>query len=274
MQKAIDWVHLWRDLATVHQGKHTAKPDEDAWRDKARSFDQKTKLRWVQPDSSRDMLLAQVQAHPGSTVLDIGAGTGAWTVLLARHARHVTALEPSTAMIELLRENLAAEGLTNVDIVQQTWPEASVPPHDFSLCAHAMYGCAELPGFVRAMQAATRRTCYLVLRVPVMDSLMARASQHIWGHPYDSTNFHVAYNLLLQIGLFPNVLMENTGLWDAWFNDTLEGALSDIKRRFGLQDSSAYDGYLQDLLSSELKFEDGHYVWPRGIRSALVYWDV
>jgi precorrin-6B methylase 2 len=273
----MDWVQLWRELAEVHMqmGRKTkAEQAEDAWRDKARSFDQNTKRRWAKPDSSRDFLLSRVEACPGSTVLDIGAGTGAWTVLLARHVRHVTAVEPSLAMIEVLRENLAAEGLSNVDIVQGHWPEVRVEPHDFSLCAHAMYGCADLPGFVQAMQAATRRTCCLVLRAPLTDSLMARASMHVWGHPYDSTNFQVAYNVLLQIGLFPNVLMENTGLWDPWVNASLEEALGDIKRRFGLQDSHEHDVFLLDLLHRELISQDGQYVWPRGVRSALAYWDI
>jgi len=276
MQQVTDWVRLWQELAVMHAHGHKpmkSELEDDAWRDRARNFDRNVKRRWTRPDSSRDFLVSRVQACPGATVLDIGAGTGAWTVLLARYARRVTVVEPSLAMIEVLRDNLAAEGLNNVDIVQESWPEARVEPHDFSLCSHAMYGCADLPGFVRAMQAATRRTCCLVLRATVPDSLMAHISQRIWGQPYDSTNFQVAYNVLLQIGLFPNVLMENTSLWDPWVNDTLEDALGDVKRRFGLQDSAEHDAFLQDLLQHALKLEDDHYVWPRGVRSALVYWD-
>ena len=55
---------------------------------------------------------------------------------------------------------------------------------------------------------------------------------------------------------------------------SLEEALSDVKRRFGLGDSAEHDICLRDVLSRRLAFRDGRYVWPREVRSALVYWDV
>ena len=98
----------------------------------------------------------------------------------------------------------------------------------------------------------------------------------VWGHPHDSPNFQVGYNALLQMGLFPNVLMEDTGLWDARTNDSMEEALADVKRRLDLWDveDSEHDAFLEDLLRRRLTLQDGRYVWPPGVRSALVYWDV
>ena len=103
---------------------------------------------------------------------------------------------------------------------------------------------------------------------------MAEAATRIWGHPYDSPNFQVAYNVLLQMGIFPNVLMENTGLWKPWVSASLEDALSEMKRRFGLGPVGEYDDFLMELLRRRLTFEAGQYVWPRSVRSALVYWNV
>jgi ubiquinone/menaquinone biosynthesis C-methylase UbiE len=140
-------------------------------------------------------------------------GTGAWTVLLACHARHVTAIEPSPAMREVLGQNLVDEGLHNVAVVEGAWPEVEVEPHDLALCAHAMYNVADFPTFIRRMEAVTRRICVLLLRAPTPDGVMAEAATRVWGQPYDSPNFQVAYNALLQMGIFPHVLMEDTGLW-------------------------------------------------------------
>ena len=47
-------------------------------------------------------MLSQIDGD--TTVLDIGAGTGSWTILLARQARQVTAVDPSPGMLEVLRE--------------------------------------------------------------------------------------------------------------------------------------------------------------------------
>jgi 2-polyprenyl-3-methyl-5-hydroxy-6-metoxy-1,4-benzoquinol methylase len=275
MEKLTDWIKLWRELAEAQSRRwHKRDDSEDRWRQKARGFDQGVRERWVaKPDSSREFVVAQLMAHPGSTVLDIGAGTGAWTVLMARHARRVTAVEPSGAMIGVMEENLAAEGITNVEIVQQTWPEAQVEPHDFSLCSHAMYGCPDFPAFVWRMVEVTSRTCFLLMRAPIKDGVMAEAAMRVWGQPYDSGNFQVAYNAMLQMGLFPNVLMEDTGLWNPWTSASFDEALAEVKQRLCLGEDSEHDEFLADLLHRRLKYEDGRYVWPRGVRSALVYWD-
>lgn len=275
MDKAVDWAQLWRELTEMHLRATYHKQEEregDIWRTRAREFDAQIRRRWAAPDSSRTRVVAEVQACPGATVVDIGAGTGAWAMLLSQHARHVTAVEPSAAMIEVMRENLAAAGITNVTIVQGSWPEVEVPEHDISLCAHAMYACPDLVPFVRRMEEVTRRTCFMLLRAPVSDGLMAQLAMRIWGQPHDSANFQIAYNVLLQMGIYANVLMEDVGLWEPWRHASMEEALADVKHRFDLEADGRHDDYLADMLRRHLVCRDGGYLWPRGVQSALVYW--
>lgn len=279
MDRTIDWIGLWRELVEVHVGSWSARFTEEGGEEKAdkaiaRSFDARVKERSKKRDSSRQAVIDALQAHPGSTLLDIGAGSGTWACRMAPYARCITALDASGAMIDLIQEKLEAEGIDNVRTLLGMWPDVAVEPHDFSLCSHAMYGSADLPAFVRRMMTVTRRTCFLVMRVPTPDGVMAEAARHIWGHPYDSPNFHVAYNALLQMGLFPNVLMEDSGLWPPRTNESLEEALSKVKRRLGLTGTTEHDDFLIDLLRRRLTWQDGHYVWPAGIRSALIYWNV
>ena len=277
MEHETDWIRLWRELVEVRDRgwqKQMANIGPDVWTTKARDFHAGTLRRWKTPDSSRDLLAATLDADPGCTALDIGAGPGAWAAFLAGHARSVTAVEPSGAMIEVMREHLAAEGIANVTIVQGAWPDVSVEPHDYTLCSHAMYACPDLPGFIRRMIQCTRRVCFLLMRAPTTDGIVAEAARRVWGHSHDSPNFQVAYNVLLQMGICPSVLMENTGLWEPWSSPSLEAALADLKRRFDLGAHSEHDAFLADLVRRHLTPEDGRYLWPRGVRSALVYWDV
>jgi SAM-dependent methyltransferase len=278
MQPYTDWIALWKELVEnmpwhSHPATTTGEA-EDPWIEKARAFDNHVKQRWSQgSDSSRDFVSAQVDG--AESVLDIGAGTGAWACLLARHARRVTAVEPSPAMTDIMRETMLDAGLSNVQVIQQPWPEASVELHDFSLCSHAMYGQADLPAFVHSMMAVTRRTCFLVMRMPTVDAVMARATRHILGHPHDSPNGIVAYNAMLQMGLFPSILMENTPLWDPWTSASPEEAVAEIKTKLGLGEGpSAHDAFLSDLVHRSLTLQGDRYAWPRGIRSALVFWSV
>jgi SAM-dependent methyltransferase len=271
MEKITDWNSLWGELVAVKERSRKGKTAAaDIWADRAIGYRDGVKQKWVRCDSSRDFIISQIDSD--STVLDIGAGTGAWSVLLSPFAKHVTAVEPSSAMLAVMRESLNFENISNVSIVQGSWPDVSVEQHDFSLCSHAMYGCPDLAAFVLRMNACTRRLCFLLLRAPSMESIRAEAALHIWGQPLDSPNFTIAYNVLLQAGIFANVLMENTGLWKPRTSASLEDALRNMKRFMGLIDSGEHDDYLMDLLRRRLTWTVDRYVWPPEVRSALVYW--
>jgi hypothetical protein len=136
-----------------------------------------------------------------------------------------------------------------------------------------MYGCPDLTGFVLRMAACTRRMCFLLLRAVSLKGVRAEAAQHIWGQPLDSPNFTIAYNVLLQSGIFANVLMEDTGFWKPRTSASLEEAYDNIKRFLGLDESGEHEEYLKKLLERRLQWEDGKYVWPPDVRSALVYWE-
>jgi SAM-dependent methyltransferase len=277
MQKSTNWLELWRELAEAQEGAWRAggaKDREDVWLARAKNFDTEVKRRWATPDSSREFVAGLLRAHPDWTALDIGGGTGAWAVLMAQNARRVTVVEPSSAMLEVMRKNLADAEIKNVEIVQQKWPEAQVDKYDLTLCSHAMYGFPDFAAFVRSIESITRHICVLIMRAPVPEDLLSRAAMHIWGQPYDSPDYQVGFNALLQMGIFPNVLMEDTGLWDPWASPSMEEAFAEAKRKLNLPVESEHDEYLQDLLSRNLVNRDGRYVWPRGIRTALVYWNV
>lgn len=290
MEPVTDWILLWRQLVEAHsrgranaryganarQGRYgeLAQEDEDVWLAKARAYHDHVQERWSEPDASREAIAAYLAANPETTVIDVGAGTGAWTVFMARRARHVTAVDPSPSMLAVLRENVAEAGLDNVTVIDGAWPEVAVEPHDVVFCSHALYGVADLPAFVRGMEAAAQARCYLLLRVPTPDGVMAEAARRVWDQPHDSPNFQVAYNALLQMGIFPDVQMEDEGHWTPWTSPSLEDALANVKRRLGLPDPSDHDAFLRDLLERRLRREGDAYLWPRAMRSALVSWGV
>jgi len=104
---------------------------------------------------------------------------------------------------------------------------------------------------------------------------MAKAASHVWGQPYDSPNFQIAYNILLGMDIYPDVIMEADGTWPAWTSDSFEAAMADIKIRLDLENNTDHDVFLWELLAKHLTQKpDGSYVWPAGNRSALLYWKV
>ncbi|OPY57677.1 MAG: 16S ribosomal RNA methyltransferase KsgA/Dim1 family protein [Methanosaeta sp. PtaU1.Bin112] len=65
---------------------------------------------------------AALEIDPGWSVLDIGAGPGTLTLPLARRAKQVTAVEPSSAMGKRLEKHIAEERICNIRILPK-WLE-------------------------------------------------------------------------------------------------------------------------------------------------------
>jgi protein-L-isoaspartate(D-aspartate) O-methyltransferase len=84
-------------------------------------------------------LVQAAEIGPQDCVLDVGCATGYSAALLARLARHVVALEEDATLARHARENLAAVGAANAEVVTGTltqgWPSAA--PYDVILVGGA-----------------------------------------------------------------------------------------------------------------------------------------
>jgi SAM-dependent methyltransferase len=116
-----------------------------------------------------DVLRGVVQ--PGETWFDIGAGAGRYALPIALLAGEVIALDPSTGMLEALREQMVEYGVPNVRPIEGRWPPNAelaaalgpVPVADVALIAHVGYDIEAIGPFLDAMERAVRRLCVAVL---------------------------------------------------------------------------------------------------------------
>lgn len=268
-----DWLGLWRELVEESRRHARQRPPTiaDSQRRTPRYYDAATESKSVRPDPLVDFVVSQLT--PESTVLDIGAGTGRWTISMAKVAKRVTALDPSPQMLNILQQNAVGESLTNIDTLQARWEDIEVEPHEVVVCSHAMYGALDLAAFVRKMERSATRLCFLAMRMPSHDGIMAELSRHIRGHEHDSPNFIIGYNALLSMGIYANAMIEP--LVSHWTNDTLEEAHSQAKRHLRLaDDDSSCDDFIRQVVARRLVYRDGLYHWPDGMRSGLAWWEV
>lgn len=255
-----DWLALWRALVTAEsQSAQTGLIK----RYKTHAF-----LGRTRPDPLLDFILQSLDST--TTVIDVGAGNGRWTVPVAMKARMVTAIEPDLEMVELLRD-IAKNAPGNIDIKQSSWEEAEVEPHDVVVCAHAMYSVPDFAAFVLKMEQLAGKACYMAIRLPPVDGVIAELARAIYGHPYDSANAIIAYNALYSMGIYASIVVEE-GI-NHWVNASFEEAFARAKRHLRLQADSRYDGLIGDTLRSRLVLKDNGYVWPDGMRSALLWWN-
>lgn len=264
-----EWAALWQELVERSRAADPARSQGDYWCGRAESFD----ARMTAHTGGRDLLLERVlvRVRPEDTVLDIGAGTGGWTIPLARRAARVVAVDNSPSMLEVLGRKIAAEGLANVEVHSGTWPEEQAGRHDHVLAVHSCYGTTDLPGFIAAMTASARRTCYLGITFPIPTSAVTQAAIGLWGSRWGRPDFVVAYNVMLEMGLMPNVWVDE-GSEQVHSVVPLDEALVKAKRLLGLGASDLHDPYLREFLQDVLEPEGGGFRWPQQSRSALVWW--
>jgi SAM-dependent methyltransferase len=255
-----DWLKLWREL--ILAGPPTSNSEL------ARRYKVHARKRNERPDQLLDFILREIDGE--TTVLDVGAGSGRWTIPLAKTAKTVTAVEPSRAMVDNLHRNIASAKLNNIQITQSSWENAIVEPHDITVCAHAMYTSPDLASFVRKIERYTTRTCYLAIRLPPFDGIIGELSLGIYGCHHDSPNAIIAYNTLYSIGIYANILVESDIY--RWTDNTFEEAFARAKRHLRLKSSTNYDTLIRDTLAKRLSLSNNCYVWPDGMRSALLWW--
>jgi hypothetical protein len=256
-----DWLELWKELA--------ASVPQSSNREMVSRFKNHAQKRSERPDSLLDFIIDNIDCE--TTVIDVGAGSGRWTIPLAQKARSITAVEPSEDMRKVLEESISNSGVKNVRIIRNSWEEAAPEPHDIVVCAHAMYSSPDLASFVRKMEKYSAKACYMAVRLPPADGIIGELCLKKYGHRHDSPNAIIAYNALYSLGVYPNILME-TGDTYQWTNNSFEEAFIRAKRHLKLESNTVYDALIRQTLDRRLIRSNDTFIWPDGMRSALLYW--
>ena len=138
----------------VASGGHMDRHFDDAeqW---AKEFDDPTRDQWQMPDK----VLAALSLKRGQIVADLGAGTGYFTVRLARSAAtpKVYAVDIEASMIAYLKKRAATEGLKNVVAVQASPESANLPePVDLILIVDTYHHIGDREIYLRKLAASLK----------------------------------------------------------------------------------------------------------------------
>jgi SAM-dependent methyltransferase len=188
-------------------------------------------------------------ARIGDSWLDIGCGGGRYALPLARRVKHLTAVDPSPAMLNVLRSGLAEHAIDNVDIIEGRWPDLPHPrpSADVALMAHVGYDIEAIGPFLEAAEAACHH-CVAIMGEGAMTTAAALLWEPVHGEPrVPLPALPELVTLLLAMGRLPRLtLAERTP--PAF--ETLEELLAMSRRQLWVAPGSRKDGRLASLATA------------------------
>jgi len=272
----IDFVARWQQIVERRRAQMEAAyarsrlENVDYWGRRAKAYRQALHER-----TDEDPFLIRVRAAAGadSTVLDVGAGTGRHTLALAPHVRRVVAVDPSEAMLGLLREDVRSQGLRNVETLLSDWMTAEAEPADFVLCSHVLYPIADIVPFVRKLDASARRRVWVYIRSDPLPTDMGLWSE-FYGVPLQAQPVHMdLITVLAQAGIMADVevVEHRFTLTFATFDEALVQVRNSLCLR---EDDVAANAKLGRLLEERLIEWPGGRIGPavESARSAIISW--
>jgi SAM-dependent methyltransferase len=255
------------DAAYARLGRTSA----DFWDRRARGFHRATR-----ENVSSDPFFQRVRQHvtPQVSVLDVGAGTGRFSLALAPYARQVMALEPNAAMLTYLRQELTPAGLTNVITLQSRWEDAPVDMRaDIVVCSHVLYPILDLVPFLEKLDQACEQACYLYLRATQLDTLTAPFWHHFHGDERRLAPGYIhALDVLYELGIYANVEVVSAPFTLSY--PGLQEAEDELMEQLILEDTAQTRQELRRLLGDWLVRENDQ-IWHSPVYtvvSAIVSW--
>ena len=258
-------VERWKAILTARAQQMDAayarlgRTSADFWDRRAKSFHRSTK-----DTAARDPFFIRIASVVTSqtSVLDVGAGTGRFTLALAPQAQHVTAVEPNAAMLDYLRRDASEQGQTNISYLRCTWEDAPTDLQaDIVICSHVLYPIYDIEPFLAKMIAATRRSCYIYHRASHIDAVTGQLWHHFHGDErcLPPGYIHVL-DVLYEMGIYANV--EIVKIPPGLRYPSLDVAVEEMLEQLILPDDEQTRSELRELLGNWLVEREGILVPP------------
>lgn len=275
MHRIIDWSELWKAIyISSPERLEKSRDPAAAWNRRAAAYRRITR---GEKEATR-LELEILNLQGGETVLDVGAGTGRLAVPIARTAAHVMALDPSEGMLNVLRERMAAERLTNYSCVKMRLEDAvigrDIEPHDLVIAAFSL-GFYDLAAALEKLDSAATRAVHLFWHagewrgpeeMALYRAVFGEEATMRKGYP----DYIFPVNILHDAGVYTNVRIYNA-VWETVYDSPEEAARTWVAMHNPrMEDLSPVRDYFARVLYRD---EAGKYVETTRRPTAAVWWE-
>lgn len=208
-----------------------------------------------------------------TTVLDIGCGTGIYTLPLAFEAAMVNGIDDSEAMIALMADVMHSKNIQNVEVIKAAWKDIDISSRGFEKAFDivwiSMSPAVQTTEDFERMERCARKWCVYIgwgrKRKNALMEEVFRLHDMRYGPPPGAS---AAYDILVRSGRTPSLDYFETS-WE--WKGPLEAALEDMVCFIEMQGKNASRDLIKKTLDSHERdglichttyVEEGILVWP------------
>jgi len=110
------------------------------------------------------LLLDAVTAefNAGSSIADVGAGSGLFALPLSELGFHVTAIEPSVEMIRIMESKMTQSSRGSLKIIRSAWEDFRCGSYDGLICMHSIYPMRDPSSAIQKMAGCSVKSIVAV----------------------------------------------------------------------------------------------------------------
>lgn len=266
----------WRKLVTARLGEmERLQPGRGAlnagfWDTRAKRFATRLPVSSVTGDPLHRRLRQATGRR--STVLDVGAGSGRFTVALAPRVASVTAVDLSAGMLDLCRRQATKARLANVSLVHSRWEDAVVAPADVAFSSYVVTLVPDAARFLAKLDAAATQRAFLYLGAYTADAIMDPLWRHFHGTSRKPGPTYLdAVAVLRELGVKPEIEVVEVATRGRFKN--LADAAKDYRDQLCLPDTPEVRKELRGLLQHWLIRRGDALAAPlKTVPAAVISW--
>jgi SAM-dependent methyltransferase len=272
------WAEFWQQAASP--AKNRGPMQAGFWNNMAGRFGQD---RSAEREDARLKIVLDLIGKTGldlkgAEVLDIGAGTGALAIPLAKNGANVTALDFSEEMLKKLEMRAQAENIQTIHTLFRSWDEIDLDAEGFrkkfDLVIASMTPAVRCPDTFNRMLDASKGICYYSGWVNRQwDPAYYELYRLLFNDEFreGSHGFYLPFMYLYMNGLRPTVSLRQ----DVWKgNETVEEMVDTVAGFFSTtkEIDEAMKARMRDYFQA--RSTDGRYCSKTLATTGMMVWDM
>ncbi|WP_270941059.1 class I SAM-dependent methyltransferase [Romboutsia lituseburensis] len=249
MGNLVYWKEKWEEEGKDYAlSKNTKDKNIEIWNKSSKSYDEAVGYERIDEVISNLERLGYINEE--SIVLDIGCGTGAYTIPLSGICKKVYALDYSDGMLNVLQNKINNQEIENIEILNKDWNNINLVCENMSkkydfVISSLNPGCYNFESLLKMNEASKSYCCYISTNGKYKNEIIKKADEEIVGHKIkrsDISNIIYPFNILYFSGYEPKIFYSSS----SWIYKMYEKeAIEKLENR--------YNKYLDNNIRSKIK---------------------